>query len=115
MARHALHNPECKSLLRLPKEDPAVRVGSHRDLRRFRPGVHYCPVHGEPVAGSAAPLRTLEQPFSPRPAQGAEPVMPGRRNRREPIGDDRRRYRERNLVARSIGGRKQGRRISCAR
>ncbi|MDE0670589.1 MAG: transposase [Caldilineaceae bacterium] len=36
-------------------------------------------------------------------SQGAELVIPGRRNRREPIDYDRVLYRERNLVERSIG------------
>ncbi|MXZ25083.1 MAG: transposase [Caldilineaceae bacterium SB0665_bin_21] len=41
MARHALCTHEFKVLLRLLQQDPAVRVGSHRDLRRFLHGVHY--------------------------------------------------------------------------
>ena len=41
MARHALRSHEFKVLLRLLQRDPAVRVGSHRDLRRFPHGVHY--------------------------------------------------------------------------
>ena len=41
MARHALRTHEFKVLLRLLQQDPAVRVGSHRDLRRFLHGVHY--------------------------------------------------------------------------
>ncbi|MXZ23458.1 MAG: IS5 family transposase [Caldilineaceae bacterium SB0665_bin_21] len=45
-------------------------------------------------------------------AQRAEPVIPGRRNRREPIAYDRVLYRERNIVERSIGWLKQGRRIA---
>ena len=44
-------------------------------------------------------------------AQGAEPVIPGQRNRREPIAYDRVLYRERNIVERSIGWLKQGRRM----
>lgn len=43
---------------------------------------------------------------------GAEPVIPGRRNRREPIDYDRVLYRERNIVERSIGWLKQSRRIA---
>ena len=45
-------------------------------------------------------------------AQGAEPVIPGRRNRRAPIAYDRVLYRERNLVERSIGWLKQSRRMA---
>jgi len=41
MARHALRTHEFKVLLRLLQRDPAVRVGSHRDFRRFLHGVHY--------------------------------------------------------------------------
>ena len=41
MARHALRVHEFKVLLRLLPQDPAVRVGSHWDLRRFLHGVHY--------------------------------------------------------------------------
>ena len=41
MARHALRTHEFKVLLRLLQQDPAVHVGSHRDLRRFLHGVHY--------------------------------------------------------------------------
>ena len=41
MVRHALRSHEFKILLRLLQRDLAVRVGSHRDLRRFLHGVHY--------------------------------------------------------------------------
>ena len=44
--------------------------------------------------------------------QGAEPVIPGRRNRTVPSDYDRVLYRERNLVERSIGWLKQGHRIA---
>lgn len=40
MARHALHKHEFKILLRLLQQDPAVCVGSDRDLRRLLHGVH---------------------------------------------------------------------------
>ena len=46
---------------------------------------------------------------------GAEPVISGRRHRTVPIDYDRVLYRERNLVARSIGWLKQGRRIATKR
>ena len=45
-------------------------------------------------------------------AQGAESVIPRRRNRWAPIDYDRVLYRERNIVERSIGWLKQGRRIA---
>ena len=45
-------------------------------------------------------------------ALGAEPVIPGRRNRTIPIDYDRILYRERNIVERCIGWLKQGRRIA---
>ncbi|MYC62970.1 MAG: transposase [Caldilineaceae bacterium SB0661_bin_34] len=48
MARHALRTHEFKVLLRLLSQDPAVRVGSHRDLRRFLHGVHYLLREGIP-------------------------------------------------------------------
>ena len=48
-------------------------------------------------------------------AQGAKPVISGRRHRTVPIDYDRVLYRERNLVARSIGWLKQGRRIATKR
>ena len=35
MARHALCTNEFKIRLRLQQQDPAVRVGSHTNLRRF--------------------------------------------------------------------------------
>lgn len=40
IALHALHPHKFKVLLRLLQWDPAVRVGSHRDLRRFLHWVH---------------------------------------------------------------------------
>lgn len=39
-------------------------------------------------------------------------MIPGRRHRREPIDYDRGLYQERNIGERSIGWRKQGRRIA---
>ncbi|MCY4519278.1 MAG: IS5 family transposase [Caldilineaceae bacterium] len=45
-------------------------------------------------------------------AQGAQPVIPGRRNRTVPIDYDRELYRERNIVERSIGWFKQCRRLA---
>lgn len=45
-------------------------------------------------------------------AQGAESVIPGRRNRTVPIDYDRVLYRERNVVERSIGWLKQGCRVA---
>lgn len=45
-------------------------------------------------------------------ALGAEPVIPGRCHRREPIDHDRALYRERNIVECSIGWLKQGRHIA---
>ena len=45
-------------------------------------------------------------------AQGSEPVIPGRRNRQAPIDYDWVRYWERNIMERSIGWLKQGRRIA---
>ncbi len=230
MARHALRPHEFKVLLRLRQQDPAVRVGSHRDLRRFRHGVHSLlrtgipwrdlprrfghgnslfrrdrrgclagvwerlaaacaeeraqpcrvhldttPVRSHPVSAGAGrdqgsqdaqaqgrsrggfgtklhvlvdaqgglraccltPGQAHDRPQAEglregvRPdsvladrsyddddlrryivAQGAEPVIPGRRHRREPIAYDRVLYRERNLVERSIGWLKQGRRMA---
>ena len=230
MARHALRTHEFKVLLRLLQQDPAVRVGSHRDLRRFLHGVHYllrtgipwrdlprrfghwnslfrryrrwclagvwerlaaacaeerkqaCRVHldtthvrSHPVSAGArrdqggqaaqaqgrsrggfgtklhvlvdaqggllacclTPGQAHDRPPAEgllegiRPdyvladrsydddelrryivAQGAEPVIPGRRNRREPIAYDWVLYRERNIVERSIGWLKQSRRIA---
>ena len=41
MARHALCTHEFKVLLHLLYQDPAVRVGSHRELRRFLHGIHH--------------------------------------------------------------------------
>ncbi len=41
MARHALRTLDFKVFLRLLQQDPAVRVGSSTDLRRFLHGVHY--------------------------------------------------------------------------
>ena len=45
-------------------------------------------------------------------AQGGEPVIPGRRNRKVPIQHDRVLYRERNIVERGIGWFKQCRRLA---
>lgn len=45
-------------------------------------------------------------------AEGAEPVIPGRSNRREPIEYDRHLYRERNVVERYFGRLKQYRRVA---
>lgn len=44
--------------------------------------------------------------------RGAEPCIPGRKNRREPIAYDRHLYRERNVAERFFGRIKQYRRVA---
>jgi transposase len=43
---------------------------------------------------------------------GAEPCIPARKNRKEPIGYDRHSYKERNAVERYFAGLKQCRRVA---